>query len=70
MMLRPIMTDQTCSVTVEQLWELSGLDQTLLVLRSVVIKLTRSVMNGTSLEMTGLGRGASGLSTVLCPVMT
>ena len=40
------------------------------LLRPVVIKLTRPVVNGTSLETTGLGRGASNLGTVLRPVIT
>ena len=52
LMLRPIVTDRTCSVSVEQLWELSGLDRMLPLLRPVVIELTRPVTTGTLLEVT------------------
>ena len=39
------------------------------VMRTVVIKLTRPVVNGTSLETTGLGKGAFGLGIMLCLVV-
>ena len=51
-MVRPIVTNRMFPVAVEQLWELSGLDQTLPLLRPVVIELTRPVAAGTLLEVT------------------
>ena len=68
--LRSVVQDRMRPITKHRLGELSRNDRTLAGLRLVVIKLTRLVMNGTSLEMTGLGRGTSGLGIVLRPIIT
>ena len=53
LLLHPIVTDRTRPGVVEQLWELSGIDRTLPLLRPVVFKLTCPVATGTLLEVTG-----------------
>ena len=68
--LRSVVQDRMRPITKHRLGELSRNDRTLAGLRLVVIKLTRLVMNGTSLETTGLSRGAFGLGTVMRPVIT
>ena len=70
LLLCPIMTDRTCPVAVEQLWELSRLDRTLSLMCPVVIELTRPVATGTLLKVTGHWSLTSDLGTVLRPVVT
>jgi len=69
-MLRPIVIDRTRLVAKQWLEELSRNDWTLAGLCPIVQQRTCPVVNGTSLETTGLGRGASGLGTVLHLVTT
>ena len=55
-MVRPIVTNWTCPVAVEQLWELSGLDQMLPLLHPVMIELMHPVIICLSRELSGNNR--------------